>query len=294
MTRLGLFVGLTTLDVIYRVEAPPAANQKIVASDTLLAAGGPATNAAIAFQHLGNQATILSGVGRHPLSQLIQTDLKTWTITHHDLQPEGATPPPTSSILVTAATGDRAVVSMNAVRRQASTEAIPAEIQDQIRAGDIDIVLIDGHQMAVGRAIATLAREVEVPVVVDAGSWKPGFEGVLALAHAVIASANFHPPGWTTSDAVFSYLQSFRIPHIAISQGSDPIQFWTAEHRGEVAVPASPVVDTLGAGDILHGAFCHFYPGLSFPQALEQAAAIASYSCQFFGTRQWMQKTDLP
>jgi sugar/nucleoside kinase (ribokinase family) len=292
MERLGLFVGLTTLDVIYRVAAPPTANQKIVASDTLLAAGGPATNAAIAFQYLGNPSMLLSVVGGHPLSQIIHTDLQACQVAHVDLQPNDPTPPPTSSILVTEATGDRAVVSMNAVRRQASTEAIPPTIQDQIRAGDVDIVLMDGHQMDVGEAIATLAKDHQVPVVIDAGSWKPGFERVLPLADVVIASANFYPPDCTCNEAVFAYLRSLQIPKIAISRGGEAIQFHTADQRGQIPIPQVKVVDTLGAGDILHGAFCHFYPQFSFPDALEKAAAIASRSCQFLGTRQWIWTLD--
>ncbi|MCV3216935.1 PfkB family carbohydrate kinase, partial [Plectonema radiosum NIES-515] len=46
--------------------------------------------------------------------------------------------------------------------------------------------------------------------------------------------------------------------------------------------------DTLGAGDIFHGAFCNYILRESFPDALAQAANIAAYSCQFFGTRRWM------
>ena len=49
----GLFVGLTTLDLIYHADHPPQANQKVVAKDMMFAAGGPATNAAVAFAALG-------------------------------------------------------------------------------------------------------------------------------------------------------------------------------------------------------------------------------------------------
>ena len=45
----GLFVGLVTLDLIYLAESPPKNNQKLVADDYLVAAGGPVTNAAVAF-----------------------------------------------------------------------------------------------------------------------------------------------------------------------------------------------------------------------------------------------------
>jgi sugar/nucleoside kinase (ribokinase family) len=49
---------------------------------------------------------------------------------------------------------------------------------------------------------------------------------------------------------------------------------------------------TLGAGDIFHGAFCHRYVvnGFGFRDALEFASAIASRSCQYFGTRAWMNE----
>ena len=37
----GLFVGLITLDLIYLTESPPKNNQKLVAEDYIVAAGGP-------------------------------------------------------------------------------------------------------------------------------------------------------------------------------------------------------------------------------------------------------------
>jgi sugar/nucleoside kinase (ribokinase family) len=47
----------------------------------------------------------------------------------------------------------------------------------------------------------------------------------------------------------------------------------------------------MGAGDIFHGAFCHYILQESFPDAIASAAKIASHSCQFFGTRRWMQQS---
>ena len=47
MIKSGLFVGLITLDLIYLADSPPKNNQKLVATDYTVAAGGPATNAAV-------------------------------------------------------------------------------------------------------------------------------------------------------------------------------------------------------------------------------------------------------
>lgn len=192
-------------------------------------------------------------------------------------------PPPVSSIIVTAATGERAVVSINAVKAQAAPDRIPPDCLN-----GIDIVLIDGHQMAVGKAIAQQATAQNIPVVIDGGSWKPGFETILPLTQYAIGSANFHPPDCTTTTDVIAYLSSLGIPHIAITHGAAAIAYWSQGQTGQIEVPAIQAVDTLGAGDIFHGTFCHAILQTDFVDALTLAARVAAHSCQFFGTRRWM------
>jgi sugar/nucleoside kinase (ribokinase family) len=96
-------VGLTTLDCIYRVDHVPTADEKVVAQDSLLVAGGPATNAAVMFRHLGHQAAVVSALGQHPITSLIRTDLAAQQVELSDLTPNSPNPPPLSTILVTAA-----------------------------------------------------------------------------------------------------------------------------------------------------------------------------------------------
>lgn len=283
MAKQGLFVGMLTLDMVYLAAAPPTNNQKLVASDYTVSAGGPATNAAVAFSALGNQSTVLGVVGSHPITNLIRADLDTCGVAIADLDPSRIEPPSISSIIVTEATGERAVVSINASKSQMSPDRIPADILQ-----DVDVVLIDGHQMAVGVAIAQQAKAQNIPVVVDGGSWKPGFEQVLALTDYAICSANFHPPDCPDSAAVLSALINLGIRHIAITQGERPIQFYDDGKTGAIAVPQVAVVDTLGAGDIFHGAFCHAILETSFRDALVAAAKVAAQSCKGFGTRHWL------
>jgi sugar/nucleoside kinase (ribokinase family) len=277
----GLFVGLITLDCIYRVDHVPASDEKLVALDSLLVAGGPATNAAIAFAALGNRAVVMGALGQHPLAQLIRSELEGYGVEVVDLTPALETPPPLSTILVTASTGDRAVVSRNAVGRQAEP---PAALEHVLR--DVDILLIDGHQMAMGLAATTLAQRQGIPVVIDAGSWKPGFEAVLPLATSAIAAAKFQVPGQTDT---LTALANLGIAEVAITHGPQPIQFCDQNATGTLPVPPATVQDTLGAGDILHGAFCHYRLQAPFTTALAQAAQIAARSCQHFGPRAWMQ-----
>ena len=286
-THHGLFVGLITLDMVYLAQSAPQNNQKIVASDYTVCAGGPATNAAVTFSYLGSKdakyiSTVLGVVGDHPIAQLIRTDLATYGVAIADLAPSQTQPPPVSSIIVSR-TGERAVISINAVKNQVAAEKIPADILQSV-----DIVLIDGHQMAVAQAIAPLAKARNIPVAIDGGSWKPGFETVLPFVDYAICSANFYPPNCHSTDQVFAYLSDFGIPHIAITQGEKPIQFLFEGKIDTLEVPQINCVDTLGAGDIFHGAFCYYILQDNFTNALTSAAKIASGACQSFGTRTWM------
>ncbi len=282
----GLFIGMTTLDCIYQAEHPPKANEKVVASKSLLVAGGPATNAAVAFAQLGascgHRATLASVLGAHPLTTLLREDLQAQSVILADLDPERVAPPPVSSIVVSAGTGDRAVIARSADHTYIKAPQIAADALD-----GVNIILIDGHQMAISAQIAQWAKAKQIPVVVDAGSWKPNFETVLAFADVVIASANFFPPHCTTTQDVLSYLASLGVAQIAITRGADPVLYASGNERGELEVPQVRAVDTLGAGDVFHGAFCHFYLTHTFGQALLKASRSASFACQYWGTREW-------
>ncbi|NET44938.1 sugar kinase [Okeania sp. SIO2B3] len=283
MTKTGLFVGLITLDLVYLTATYPEKNQKVVASDYTITAGGPATNAAVTFSYFGNQTTLLCGLGNHPITHLIRADLEKHNVTIQDLDKNRDEPPPVSSIITTQNTGDRSVISINATKSQISKELI-----DQDIIHNIDIVLIDGHQMAASLEVAQLAKSKNIPIVIDGGSWKPGFEEILPFVDYAICSANFYPPNCESLEEVFAYLANQNIPHIAITQGEKPIKYLSQGKFGNVEVPKINAVDTLGAGDIFHGSFCHYIFDGEFTEALANSINIAAHSCKYFGTRQWI------
>lgn len=99
---VGLFVGLTVLDVIQLVTEPPGPDDKITALDQVVAAGGPATNAAVTFAALGGHALLAAPVGEGPLAALVRADLAACGVELIDCTGPGAassglTPPPRST-----------------------------------------------------------------------------------------------------------------------------------------------------------------------------------------------------
>jgi sugar/nucleoside kinase (ribokinase family) len=279
----GIFVGLSTIDLIHTVDEFPPADTKAVAQSQEVLVGGPATNAAIAFSHLGGNATLVSAVGRHTLAALVKEELQRCAVTLIDLIPESEAPPPISSVWVNQR-GQRSVVSVNATRFDISPAQIDQSILERTR-----ILLVDGHSLEACQVWAAAARSHGIPVVFDGGSWKPGTEQLLRSVDTAICSADFLPPGCTSEDAVMQYLQAAGVRHVAITRGASPVRFAAGAHTGLIDVPQIDAIDTTGAGDIFHGAFCfHSAGGSNFVDALRAAAGIAAASCQFRGTREWM------
>ena len=128
-------------------------------------------------------------------------------------------------------------------------------------------------------------------MVLDGGSWKVGTEELLKCVDVAICSADFMPPGCATGEDALRYLRGSGVREIAITNGANPILFASEETSGSLPVPYVTLVDTMGAGDIFHGAFCFYASaGLGFVESLQQAAKVASESCRFHGTRAWMRR----
>jgi sugar/nucleoside kinase (ribokinase family) len=283
-TGEALFVGATTIDIHYLVHNFPLSNTKVKAGDFAIAVGGPATNAAITHAFLGGSSELWSVVGNNPFREFIQKELSNFRISHMDLGDEQDSYPGISSIITTEETGDRSVIYQTPKYTR-----LKDNYHDKLKRQKYDLVLIDGLLMDASLDIAKVAKKSRIPVVLDAGSWKEGTEELLASISIVIFSEDFHPPGTSNYFEVFSYLDAKKIPMMAVSRGNRSIVFQSREGKGEIPIKEVSVIDTLGAGDILHGAFCyHYLHGKNFIEALKKASEVATESCRYFGTRSWM------
>jgi sugar/nucleoside kinase (ribokinase family) len=280
----SIFVGLSSIDVIYGVDEFPSPNTKIEARSQDIHVGGPATNAAIAYGHLGGNPALVTAVGRNPVANLVRDELQKYSVELVDLSPQFEGVPVLSSVSVNKS-GSRNVVSANAVR-----VTTPSAVVDKNLSEQAGIVMVDGHYMQAAQAWAAAAKKRKTSVVLDGGSWKDGTEELLKSVHTAICSANFLPPACVSKDDVILYLKNAGVANIAITDGAEAIQFVSGQSSGTLRVPPVQVVDTMGAGDIFHGAYCYFAStGHGFIESLAEAAKIASESCQYAGTREWMK-----
>jgi sugar/nucleoside kinase (ribokinase family) len=288
----GLFIGLNTIDIQFLVDKYPGINTKTLVDKSSIYTGGPATNAAITFSNLGGDAALITFVGNHFFTSFVINELKTYNVKLYDSVLNVNTRPIISSIITSEDTGDRTIftVEPGPNTRSNNTYRLFKDIcKDELKSSNI--VLIDCFYIDGAIIIAREAKKLSIPVVVDGGSWKNGMENLLDFVDIVICSENFYPPGTETSEKVFEYLSLRNCERIAITRGEKAILYKNKNDYGVIDVPEICAVDTLGAGDIFHGAFCFYYlKENNFAEALKKAAAVASESCRYLGTREWASK----
>ena len=280
----GVFVGAATLDLHYLLPAARSRNSKGPATRFGMYAGGPAANAAVTFAHLGGTARLYAEVGSHHLGWTIAAELASRRVELIDMTPGSQDPPMLSSVFSFDGIGDRMAVSSR-YPHEGVAETLPGSLPEGTA-----VVMVDGFLRGPCRDAVSQAARTGATVVLDGGSWKPGMEDLLALVDVAVCSADFHPPGTADHEAALDYLQDRGIARVAVTRGEAPVLYRDGADHGEIPVDDVPVADTLGAGDVLHGAFCwHLASRRPFVAALTEAAAVATRSCRSFGTRAWME-----
>lgn len=285
-TPVGVFVGLATLDVIHRIAKPPAVNQKITSTAQFVAAGGPAANAAVTFAALGGDATLVTALGTDPVAGLIRADLAAYGVEVVDAAAGEHRAVPVSAVSVVESTGDRSVVSLDAVH----SDTPPPDTLAELVAG-ADVVLVDGHHPVIARAAAVAAAGRGTTLVVDAGRWKPVMAELSTYTTDMVCSNDFRIPDTDGSEATAAALLARGVPTVVITHGGHPVQWWSRDRSGAVPVPAVQAVDTLGAGDVFHGAYAYFATragGLA--ERIDRSARVAALRCSIVGPRAWLDE----
>jgi sugar/nucleoside kinase (ribokinase family) len=284
---VGVFVGLATLDVIHRIAKAPAVNQKITSAAQFVAAGGPAANAAVTFAALGGKPILVTALGDDPVAELIRADLAAYGVTVVDAATGTTRAVPVSAVSVVESTGDRSVVSLDAVNSDAPP---PGDLGDLV--ADADVVLVDGHHPLIARPAVRHAAARGIPLVVDAGRWKPVMTDIVPHATDMVCSNDFRMPGTDDPGSTAAALVRSGVRTVVATHGGDPVEWWSDGESGSVPVEPVVVVDTLGAGDAFHGAYSYFstQPASGVAALIDRSARVAALRCSVVGPRAWLSE----
>jgi len=286
-----LGIGLNATDTLLLVQEFPPYAGKVAFDRELLSPGGQVASAVVACARLGLRAKYIGTIGDDERGRVQMQSLQGSGINLDHVQLRSGCPNQSAYILIDQSTGERTVFW----NRPDCLAMAPGEItEDQIACASM--LHIDGHDTAAVERAAKIARSHGIPVSVDVDTIYAGFDKVLPFIDYLIASSEF-PGRWTKIEDPFAALTAIQ------KEYGMKVAAMTLGAHGALALidgafihsPAYVVncLDTTGAGDVFHGAFCYaVLQGMAIGDALDFSNAMAALNCTAIGARGGIKTLD--
>jgi sulfofructose kinase len=279
-----LCTGIIVLDEVFRVEEFPKPDGKVQATGFFVVNGGCAANAAVAIARLGGRASLAGPMGgpagKDDNGDRVLAALGREKVDCTFCQRVDGFATALSAIFVDAR-GDRTIVTYRDERIATTPPSAPEKI-----VADAHAVLADNRYPDFVRPICAAARRRNIPVVLDGDRPTVEDDPLFRIATHIIFSAECLRETTGTADLTegLQRIRRHSDAFLAVSDGPGAIVY-----LDEGALRQSPVfkidaVDTLGAGDALHGGFIlALAEGRNESEALRFGAAVAGIKCSRLG-----------
>jgi sulfofructose kinase len=276
-------VGYTALDHLGIVPHLPVENTKLEVRDFTIQGGGPTATAMVALRKLGLKAAYIGKVGDDDFGARMLDELR-----REDVD--------VSAVVVERGTTSQYAFIMVDERTAARTILWTRGSVSRLGAGEVDLDLvrsarglfIDDLEPEAALAAAREARGARIPVLIDAGSLRPGVRELLPLSDYIIASERFAAQISESADlrTALRALDSFGPKASIVTLGERGCVYLSGKDVVEVPGFAVKAVDTTGAGDVFHGAYLFaVLSGWDTPRSSIFANAVAALKCRGLGGR---------
>lgn len=284
-------VGLNATDTLLLLPKFPAYAGKVPFTEEILSPGGQVASAMVTCANLGLRVKYIGTVGDDERGRIQLESLRQSAINLDHVQVRSNCPNQTAYILIDQSTGERTVLW----QRPDCLRLDPNEITpDQITCARL--LHIDGHDTPAVTKAAQIARSAGIPVTVDVDTIYHGFDKVLPYVDYLVTSSEF-PVQWTNEPDPCKALEKIQ------NEYGMTVAAMTLGAHGAIArvggqfvySPAYIIncVDTTGAGDVFHGAFCYaVLQKLPMREALDFCNAMAALNCTALGARGGIRSLD--
>ncbi|MEN6603582.1 MAG: PfkB family carbohydrate kinase [Bryobacteraceae bacterium] len=277
-------VGLNATDTLILLQHFPAYAGKVPFDEEMLSPGGQVASAMVTCARLGLKTKYVGTVGDDERGRVQLESLRGEGIDLSDVEVRQGCPNQSAYILIDRSTGERTVLW----RRPDCLRLDPSHIRPDM-ISSTRLLHIDGHDTQAVERAARMARQAGVPVTVDVDTVYHGFDRVLPYVDYLIASSEF-PGNWTSESDPFKALALLQDEY-GMRVAAMTLGAYGALARVEGKFMYSPAfvvncIDTTGAGDVFHGAFCYaVLEGMPVREGLDFANALAALNCTAIGAR---------
>ena len=281
-------VGHSALDRVFTVDAWPQSSAKVAATGFAEIGGGMTANAAVAIARLGGEAVFWGPVGEDSVADIMRAQLQAEGVDVRGLRRFAGLQSSTSAILIDAC-GERLVVGYRGSALEAPADWLAL---DQIAGAGALLADVRWPQGAL--AALRAARAAGIPGVLDGDTAERAILSSLAqeAEYAVFSEAGlacFLGVDEGGIEAALRRALALGARLAAVTLGERGVLWIESGEAGVLRqLPAYevPVVDTLAAGDVFHGAFAlELARGQTPANALRFANAAAAIKCTRPGGR---------
>lgn len=277
-----LIAGVSVIDFVFDLDELPRAAEKYRARGAAIVGGGCAANAAVAVARLGGHAMLASRLGEDEIGEMIVSGLTKDGVDCTLVRRFEGRRSSFSSIFVTP-DGERQIVNYRDMELSFDAGWLAEGLPDRF-----DVALAD-TRWAKGAAVAMqAARQRGVPGVLDAEAPVREADEALRLASHVAFSAQGLRDLTGAPDIETGLRQAAAELDgwVCVTDGADGVLYLERDRMHRIPAFAIEAIDTLGAGDVWHGAFALRLAELAAePEAIRFANAVAAIKCTRFGGR---------
>lgn len=282
MPRL-MVLGHAVIDHVFALAEAPVAAEKYRAVGYRAVGGGMAANAAVAIRRLGGEVSFCGRVGDDAVGTAIRDGLVAEGIDTTYLTTRPGRISPLSGVMVDP-TGQRTLANYTDPQLFEGIDGLPGRLDD-----DIQVVLTDYRWNAGAVHLLALAKDTGRISILDFDRNAPKDLTLLACAtHIVFGEAGLKAlTGRRKLERALRAARKWTDAWLGVTAGSRGVLWLEGQDIHEMPGFEVDSVDTLGAGDVFHGAFAlALAEGKRESEAIWFAQAAAALKTTRFGGRE--------